>query len=83
MVAVTMEAIKIDTMAIAAAPDLPTSNSDPFLWIYELVGILLLCKLISGLLYILYLEHRSSYEKFDDLYIRKVPDIKGSFTVFN
>ena len=83
MIAVPIEAIEIDAMAIATAPALPTRNFDPFVWIYGLISILLLCKLIGGMLYIIYLERRSSYEKFNDLYIRKVADIKGSFTFFN
>jgi TonB family protein len=51
--------------------------------IYVVVCVFFLCKLIAGVWRLILLECKSSYEKFNDLCIRKVPGIDGSFTFFN
>jgi len=55
----------------------------PLVWIYLAISVFLLYKFLSGVFYLVYLERRSSYRKFNDLYIRKVRNIRGSFTFFN
>lgn len=81
--AIMMEAITPD--AVVAIPDADTSiwNSDLWIWIYLGISVFFLFKLFSSVLYLVNLERKSSYEKFNDLYIRKVGNIKGSFTFFN
>ena len=50
---------------------------------YIAVSALFLIKFLSSIFYLIYLEHQSSYEKFNDRYIRKVRNIEGSFTFFH
>ncbi len=81
--AVPMEAIPLDAMTITPTPDTSIWNFDLFVGVYIAVSALFLLKFLSSVLHLIYLEHQSSYEKFNNLYIRKVRDIEGSFTFFN
>ncbi|MEM1134674.1 MAG: TonB family protein [Bacteroidota bacterium] len=78
----------IDTIPLGAITVTPIV--DKSIWNYELLmGIYLiisacfLFKFLSNVFYLINLERKSSYEKFNDLYIRKVENIRGSFTFFN
>lgn len=83
MHAVQMEAIPIDAMTITPAAETSIWNSDLLLWCYIAVSAGFLFKFLSGMFYLISLERQSSYEKFNELYIRKVKNISGSFTFFN
>lgn len=83
MHAVQMEAIPLDAMTITPAAETSIWHSDLLLWCYIAVSAGFLFKFISGVLYLISLERRSSYEKFNELYIRKVKNITGSFTFFH
>jgi hypothetical protein len=76
--------IQMDTMAITYTGE--TSRwgyEDMLLWVYVAVSLFFLFKFLSGVFYLVWLAGKSSREKFNDLYIRKVRNIKGSFTFFN
>lgn len=81
--AVPMEALPADIMTITptAAPSI--WNYDLLIWMYITISVFFLFKFFSSVLYLIYLARKSSYERFNDLYIRKVRNIKGSFTFFN
>jgi TonB family protein len=81
--AVPLEAVPLE--AIAVAPTATTSiwSFELLIWIYAAISLVLLVKFCRSLLHLIRLERRSSYEKFDDLYIRKVRNISGSFTFFH
>jgi TonB family C-terminal domain len=81
--AVPMEAIALDAMSIAPAADRSTWSYDLLIWVYIAISVFFLLKFLSGVFYLIWLERKSSYEKFNDLYIRKVRNIRGSFTFFN
>jgi TonB family protein len=81
--AVPMEATALDAMTIAPAADMSTWSYDLLIWIYIAISMVFLFKFLSGVFYLICLERKSSHEKFNDLYIRKVGNIKGSFTFFN
>lgn len=81
--AVSMEAIPPDAITISPMADQSIWNYDLLIWIYIVISVFFLFKFFSGVFYPIYLERRSNYEKFNDLYIRKVGNIKGSFTFFN
>ena len=83
IVAEPVEAIPPDAMTITPTADMPTWNYDFLIWIYIAISVFFLFKFINSVLHLIYLERRSSYEKFNDLYVRKVDDIRGSFTFFN
>ncbi|WPP52100.1 TonB family protein [Catalinimonas niigatensis] len=81
--AVPMEAIPLDTMTITPTADMSIWNYDLLIWIYMVISAFFLFKFFYSVLYLIYLERKSSYEKCNELYIRKVPNIKGSFTFFH
>lgn len=81
--AVPMEAIPLDAMTITPASDMTGWNYDLFIWIYVAISALFFFKFLSGIFYLIRLKRKSSYEKFNGLYLRKGRDIKGSFTFFN
>ena len=81
--AVPIEAIPLDAMTITPGAGMSTWNYDLLIWIYIAISGFFLFKFFSSVLYLIYLERKSSYEKFNDLYIRKVRNIKGSFAFFN
>lgn len=58
-------------------------NYDMLLWIYLGVSALFLIKLVNSILQLMLLERKSVRERVHDLYICKVPGIRGSFTFFN
>ncbi|MEQ9305660.1 MAG: M56 family metallopeptidase, partial [Marinoscillum sp.] len=75
--------VQLESMSISTIPNTPGFDYQLLLWPYVAISTILLIKFLSGVFYLLQLERRSSYEKFNDLYIRRVRDIKGSFTFFN
>lgn len=75
--------VQLESMSISSIPNTPGFDYQLLLWPYAAISTILLIKFLSGVFYLLQLERRSSYEKFNDLYIRRVHDIKGSFTFFN
>ena len=81
--AVPMEAIPPDAMTITPAADVSIWNYDLLIGTYIVISVFFLFKFFRSVLYLIYLERKSSYEKFNDLSIRKVRNIKGSFTFFN
>jgi TonB family protein len=81
--AVPMGAITLDAMTITPAADMSIWSYDLLIWIYVAISVFFLFKFLSGVFYLIDLERKSSYEKFNDLDIRKARNIKGSFTFFN
>ena len=78
----SMEAIPLDAMAIS--PTVVTLSWGYLLMaIYLVVSAFFLFKFLSSLGYLIYLERHSNHEKFNGFYIRRAPNIKGSFTFFN
>lgn len=81
--AVVMQATSLETMTITSAADMSGWDYDFLIWIYVAVSAFFLFKFLSGVFYLIRLERKSSYVKLNGMYIRKVRDIKGSFTFFN
>jgi len=81
--AVPIVVIPLDAMTITPTADMSIWNYDLLIWMYIAISAFFLFKLLSGVLYLIYLESKSSDEKFNDVNIRKVRNIKGSFTFFN
>lgn len=81
--AILMETVALDAMALTPTPDVSTWNYDLLIWMYIAICGFFLFKFFSSVLKLIYLERKSSYEKFNNLYIRRVSNIKGSFTFFN
>ncbi|MDA0194436.1 MAG: TonB family protein [Bacteroidetes bacterium] len=81
--AIPMEAISLDTMPIAPATYESTWYYDLLTWMYIGISVLFLFKFFRSVLYLIYLERNSNKELFNDLNIRKVRNIRGSFTFFN
>jgi hypothetical protein len=80
--AIPMGTISMDTMTITPTADTSIWNDDLLFWIYIPISAFFLFKFLSGVLYLIYLERKSSREIFNNLHIRKVGHIKGSFTFF-
>lgn len=82
--AVPMEAVSLDAMTITTpATDMTGWNYDLLIWIHVAISALFLLRFLSSVFYLIRLKRKSRYEKFNGLSIRKVRDIKGSFTFFN
>ncbi|MEX2232499.1 MAG: TonB family protein [Cyclobacteriaceae bacterium] len=80
---IPMEAIPLDAMTITPTVDTSIWSYELLIWIYLTISVFFLLKFLNGVLYLIWLERKSTYEKFSDLYIRRVGNIKGSFTFFN
>ena len=79
-----VEAIPFNAVTnVAPANEWPIWSYDLFILLYIAISMYFLFKLLHSVVYLLYLLRKSTHEKFDDLYIRKVRNIKGSFTFFN
>ena len=83
MEAIPMVSISPETMTIVPAADVSIWNYDVLIWIYVGISALFLLRFLSGVLYLILLERKSTSEKFNDLHIRRVGNIDGSFTFFN
>ena len=81
--AIPMEAISLDAITIAPQADTSPWSYDLIIWIYIGISVFFLLKFLSGVFYLIYLERQSMRAEFNDLEIRKVRGIKGSFTFFN
>lgn len=79
----TAEKIPFDTMAIAHTADVSTWHYDALIWVYIAISALFLIKFLKNVFSLFHIERQSTHEKYKDLYIRKVQNIKGSFTFFN
>ena len=78
-----LEAIPLDAMTFTPATRMSAWNDDMFTWMYIAISLFFLFKFLGNVLYLVILERKSSYEKFNGLYVRKTGNIKGSFTFFN
>jgi TonB family protein len=81
--AIQIEPIPLDTITLTPTADESVWNYDLLFWIYIAISVFFLLRFLGSVLYLIYLERKSSYEKCNDLYIRKVRNMKGSFTFFN
>ena len=72
----------LEAITIAPTDNDSIWNLELLTWGYLAVSIILLLKFLGSILYIIQLERRSSYEKFNSLYIRKTKYIEGSFSFF-
>ncbi|MFT7033868.1 MAG: TonB family protein [Cyclobacteriaceae bacterium] len=79
----TVEKIPFDTMTIAPTANVSTWYYDVLIWMYFAISVFFLIKFLKNVFSLYYLERHSTYEKYNDLSIRNVRDIKGSFTFFN
>ncbi|MFT7031451.1 MAG: TonB family protein [Marinoscillum sp.] len=75
--------IQLEAMSITTIPESSGFDFSWLIWTYAAITIFFLIKFLGSVGYLVYLERKSSYEKFNDLYIRKVKNINGSFTFFN
>jgi len=81
--AIRMEAIQLDAMVVTPAAGMSTWTYDLFAWIYAAVSGYFLFKFLTGVLYLISLARKSRHEYSNGTHIRRVSNIKGSFTFFN
>lgn len=74
--------LPLDVVATAPAAATP-GNYDLLIWVYLGVSGLLLIKFCSNILHLVNLARTHKPENFNGITIRKVPQVKGSFTFFN
>ncbi|MEL6925661.1 MAG: hypothetical protein AAFO94_16570 [Bacteroidota bacterium] len=80
---VVIEAIPQEVTMIAPVSEMSINYFDLLVWLYLAISAILLIRFLGSLWYLVSLERRSRREPFNDLYIRRVPDMEGSFTFFN
>ena len=73
----------VNAASLTPADDVSLWSIDLLLWIYIGISAFFLIKFLTSVLYLIRLERKSKYEKFNELYIRRVQGIEGSFTFFN
>jgi TonB family protein len=83
MNAIQLNAISTNATGFAPAADMSIWNYELFIGTYVAISTIFLLKFISNVLYLIYLNHKSSIVKVDDAVIRRVRNVKGSFTFFN
>lgn len=81
--AVPIAAIPLDGVIITRAADTTSWHDGVLIWVYAAISALFLLKFLSGIVYLIYLKHKSSREKLHDLYVRRVRNIQATFTFFN
>lgn len=81
---VPMQNIQTSAMTMASATDaLSWTFENLLIAIYIAVSLFFLFKFLSGILFLIALARKSSAVRFNDISVRKVRNIKGSFTFFN
>lgn len=81
---VPMQNIQTGAMTMAYTTDASSWTYENLLIsIYIAISLFFLFKFLSGVLFLIALAHKSSTVRFNDLSVRKVRNIKGSFTFFN
>lgn len=83
LVIMPMEVISIDAVRIAPAAAESVSVYDLVVWTYITISSFFLLKFLGSIVYLVWLERKSRREKVNGLTIRRVSNIKGSFTFFN
>lgn len=83
LVMMPMEAISPSAVSVATYPEGSRWGYDLLIWTYIAVSAFLLLKLLSGMAYLVWLRLKSQSETINGLSIRRVRNIKGSFTFFN
>lgn len=58
-------------------------NLTALFWLYGMVTCWLLYKVLSGISYLMRLEREAEYVNIENVYIRLVPNLTGSFTFFS
>jgi TonB family protein len=77
-----VQAISLDAIAITPAPEISVLNYELFMWLYIAISGFFLFKFLRGVFQLIDLERRSIHEQFNDLSIRRVNSMEGSFTFF-
>lgn len=80
---IPLEQTVVQVVPISPVEETVFWNLELLIVIYLSVSSLLLLRFIFQMYQIIALERGSKYEKFNDLYVRKVRHIQGSFTFFN
>ncbi len=83
MNAIPLNAITTDATALVPAADMSFWIYDWLIGTYMAISTFFLLKFISNVLYLVYLDRKSSHVKISNLNIRRVSNVKGSFTFFN
>lgn len=81
--AIVMDGVPLEAIAIPPTTELTTWNFDLLMLLYAVVSASFLVKFLSGVVYLVYLRLKSNYERFNGVAIRRVGNIRGSFTFFN
>ncbi len=77
------QVITMGTATLAPTPAADHWYRDVVIWSYFAISGYFIIKLISGLVLMFKLKHRSHYQTFRNLGIHKVGNISGSFTFFH
>ena len=83
LVMMPMEAISMSAVSVTTAPEGSRWGYDLIIWTYIVVTSFFLLKFLSGIVHLVWLRRRSHGETINGLTIRRVRNIKGSFTFFS
>lgn len=82
VVAVRVEALPMDAASVVPVAESAWGN-ELMIWIYITVSSFFLLKFLNNIVCLVWLERTSRREKVNGLTIRRIGNIKGSFTFFN
>jgi TonB family protein len=77
------EVIAMNATTLTPAPAATSWPQLLLIGVYMVISAFLLAKLLSSLYFMFRLKRQSAYQQYNDLYLRKVRDLKGSFTFFH
>ena len=80
---VPMEAVTVVDPTIVVAPETSFFNFELMMWCSLFISCILLLKLVARIVYIIKLKRSSIAEFCEGLDIRRMSNLKGSFTFFN
>lgn len=83
LVMMPMEGMSMDAVFIAPAAAESAWGYELVIWTYITISSFFLLKFLRGIVYLVWLERKSRREMVNGLTIRRVGNIKGSFTFFN
>jgi TonB family protein len=80
---VPMQVMPMDPVSTAPIVTESVSGYELMSWTYIAISSFFLLKFLSGIVYLVWLARKSRREKFHGVTIRRLTNIKGSFTFFN
>ena len=81
--AIWLQPVSLEIPTITPATGNSFWSANLLISFYMVISAFLLIRLLAGIFYLVWLERRSSFERREDMVIRRSTDVDGSFTFFH